>query len=493
MNRVTFGSSFRIFFVLITAAIFSQASLSALYAETPPVPPVLEQLNNAFITVAEKITPAVVNISSSKKESGNPLGDLDQFKNHPFPFKDFFDDYLKKNRKNPKEPGEGNGGFRQQGMGSGVVITPDGYVLTNSHVVKDADEIKVTLSDKRSFPAKLVGADPESDIAVVKIEATKLAIATLGDSSKIKVGEIVFAVGTPFGLDRSVTQGIVSATGRSDVRIIDYEDFIQTDAAINPGNSGGPLVNIRGEVIGINTAIATRSGGYQGVGFAIPSNSAKIIMEELKSTGKVQRGLLGVNIQDVTEPLAKSYGRTDIEGALVAQVIEGSAAEKAGIKNGDIILKFNGKPVANAQALKNMVGVEKPETQSTLTIWRKAALMDVKVTIGERPAKMAGTTPHMQPSTQSAKLGIAVEKVPPARLEDLGLKEGQGVVIKEVNPDGVGARKLDLRPGDIILEVDDKPINSPEEFASIAEQAKDSIRLRIQRGTAKTYVAAPLK
>jgi len=278
--------------------------------------------------VAEKVTPAVVNISASKKGASAPMGeDLEPFfKNHPF--REFFgDDFFKRFKKTPPH--------RQQGMGSGVIMSEDGTILTNAHVVKDADEILVNLSDKRSFKAKVIGADPESDIAVIKIDAKGLPVAKFGDSSKLRVGEIVLAVGNPFGLNRTVTSGIVSATGRTNVGIIDYEDFIQTDAAINPGNSGGPLVNIYGEVIGLNTAIATRSGGYQGIGFAIPGNSAKLIMEDLVKTGKVRRGLLGVNIQDMNEALAKSFGRSESTGALVSQVVPGSPAEKAGVKAGD--------------------------------------------------------------------------------------------------------------------------------------------------------------
>ncbi|MGA8833938.1 MAG: trypsin-like peptidase domain-containing protein, partial [Desulfomonilaceae bacterium] len=295
------------FLAIISLSLISPVTSSA------SAPAVLKQLDEAFVQVAEKVKPAVVNISSMKKEaisSSEGAPDLEPFfKNHPF--KDFFGDEFFKRFK--KGPGEGKE-IHPQGMGSGVIISEDGLILTNAHVVKDADEITVTISDKRSFKAKVKGIDPESDIAVIKIDAKGLPTANLGDSSKLKVGEIVFAIGNPFGLNRTVTSGIVSATGRTNVGIIDYEDFIQTDAAINPGNSGGPLVNIDGDVIGINTAIASRSGGYQGLGFAIPSSSAKLIMNDLIKNGKVKRGLLGVNIQDMTESLAKSFGRNDAEG-----------------------------------------------------------------------------------------------------------------------------------------------------------------------------------
>ena len=460
-------------------------------AANAEVPEVLKQLDEAFVQVAETITPAVVNISSSKKESAGPNGDLEPFfKNHPF--RDFFgDEFFKRfNKKNPKDEGS----FRMHGMGSGVIISADGYILTNSHVVKDADEIKVNLSDKRSFTAKVVGADPESDIAVVKIEATNLPTAKLGDSSKLRVGEIVFAIGNPFGLNRTVTRGIVSATGRTNVGIIDYENFIQTDAAINPGNSGGPLVNINSEVIGINTAIASRSGGYQGVGFAIPSTVAKQIMDELIKNGKVRRGLIGVQITNVDDALAKSFGRPDSEGALVQEAIPGGAAEKAGVKAGDIILKFNGKPVSSAADLKNMVGMEKPGAAAALNIWRDRKTLDINFSVGEKtPEKMAAITSPSAPGQSSQELGIEIEKVPAATAEQMGLKDNEGVRVKEVDPDGAAGR-MGLKPGDVILEVGDKTIKDISEFNTAVKEAKDGkiIRLRFQRGNSKFYRAIEL-
>jgi serine protease Do len=454
-------------------------------------PEVLKQIDEAFVMVAEKVTPAVVNISSTKKEG--PEAESQElepfFKNHPF--RDFFGDEFYKKFK--KGPGQGGGGFRHQGMGSGVIVSADGVILTNSHVVKDADEIKVNLSDKRSYTAKVLGADPESDIAVIKIDAKGLPTAQFGDSSKLRVGEIVLAVGNPFGLNRTVTSGIVSATGRANVGIIDYEDFIQTDAAINPGNSGGPLVNIQGDVVGINTAIASRSGGYQGIGFAIPSNSAKIIMEDLLKDGKVRRGLLGVNIQDLNDSLAKSFGREDSQGALVSQVVEGSPAEAAGVKAGDIILKFNGEPVKGAAHLKNMVGREKPGASSKLTIFRNNKPMDVTVKIAERTPKAVASAKGATESQTSNELGVELEKVPPAVAEKMGLKDGEGVRIKDVNASGVGSR-MDLRPGDVILEIDGKAVSEIADFNSAVENAKKNkvIRLKVQRGNNKIYLASNL-
>jgi serine protease Do len=457
-------------------------------------PSFLKRMNEAFVQVAEKVTPAVVNISASKKEPTTGMGGGDMepfFKGHPN-FKDFYDEFFKPFRKGPRP----EGGYRQHGKASGVIVSSDGYILTNSHVVKDADEIKVNLFDKRSFSAKVIGADPESDIAVVKIEASNLPVAKLGDSSKLRVGEIVMAIGNPFGLSRTVTSGIISATGRSGVGIIDYEDFIQTDAAINPGNSGGPLININGQVIGINTAIATGSGGYQGVGFAIPSNSAQLIMDDLLKEGKVRRGLLGVNIQDVTDSLAKSFGRDNTDGALVSQVIEGSPAEKVGVKPGDIILKFNDQPVSSAANLKNLVGREKPGASAKLTIWRDKKTLDLAMNIGERNQKtIAAATPGAPPTTgeTSAELGIEIEKLPAAAAEQIGLKEGEGLRIKDVGADGVGNR-MGLKVGDVILEVDGKPVTDVSEFHNAVKNAASNklIRLKFQRGTAKMFVASSL-
>ncbi|MCX5863247.1 MAG: DegQ family serine endoprotease [Deltaproteobacteria bacterium] len=474
-------------------AIFGTVLLCGISAVNAlaSAPAVLEQMDNAFVQVAEKVTPAVVNISSTKKEEQGPGGpDLEQFfKNFP-PFRDFHGDESFKKFK--KGPGQG-GGFRHQGMGSGVIVSADGVILTNSHVVKDADEIKVNLSDKRSYDAKVIGADPESDIAVIKIDAKGLPTAQLGDSSKLRVGEIVMAIGNPFGLNRTVTSGIISATGRTNVGIIDYEDFLQTDAAINPGNSGGPLVNIRGEVIGINTAIASRSGGYQGIGFAIPSNSAKLIMDDLIKDGKVRRGLLGVNIQDLNESLAKSFGRNSSDGALVSQVIDGSPAEKAGIKAGDIIVKFNSEPVQGAAQLKNMVGKEKPGTSVKLTVFRDKKTFDVTVNISERSPRTLASGKSSPESQTSNELGIDIEPVPPVMAEKMGLKEGEGLRVKDISEDGAGSR-MGIKSGDVILEVDGVPVSESSSFNKALAEAKKNqvIRLKVQRNNQKIFLAAPL-
>jgi len=479
---------------MFTAALAALILVVAPLAQAQNATTALKELGDAFVQIADKVTPAVVNISSTKKVEAGPMSgpDMDMFKNHPF--REFFgDEFFKRFKGGPGGPGPDKG-FRQHGMGSGVVVSPDGTILTNSHVVKDADDIKVTLSDKRSYKAKVVGADPESDIAVIKIDGKDLPIAKFGDSDKLRVGDIVLAIGNPFGLNQTVTSGIVSAKGRTNVGIIDYEDFLQTDAAINPGNSGGPLVNIKGEVVGLNTAIASRSGGYQGIGFAIPANSAKLIMDSLVKEGKVRRGLLGVNIQDLDQTLAKSFGREDQSGALVSQVIEGSPAEKAGIKAGDIILKFNDAPISGASQLKNLVGRVAPGTKAKLSVYRDKKTMTVDVNIAERdPKKMAELKASPSEGETSNELGLEIEKLPAAMAERLGLKSGEGVRVREVEPAGLGA-KMGLRPGDVILEIDGKPVSDTSSFSTAVQSAKKEglVRLKVQRGKSQIFLAAPI-
>jgi len=447
----------------------------------------IKELDQAYVQIAEKVTPAVVRVSSTKAAPVTPDQGLEPFlKQFPFFFPFDQQQLPKQFKRHPRT--------QKMMLGSGFIVSPDGLIMTNNHVVKEMKEIKVTLPGNREFTAKLVGADPDSDIALIKIEAKNLPTVTWGDSSKLRVGEIVVAVGNPFGLSGTVTQGIVSATGRTNVGIIGYEDFIQTDAPINPGNSGGPLVNINGHVIGINTAIATQSGGYMGVGFTIPSNSAKMVMDQLLAHGKVERGLLGVNIQDVTESLAKSFGRSDTSGALVSQVVPGSPSEKAGVKAGDIILDFNGKPVSGASQLKNLVGQTKPGTATKVTIWRDKKTITLNVTIAERTAKaLAEGAPKTETPTESGdstELGVAVGRVPADMASKMGLKEGEGLIIKEVNPDGRGA-SMGLTTGDVVLEVDGKAVTGVSEFNKEVEQAKKNgvIRLMIKRGSATIFLA----
>ncbi|HXX56634.1 MAG TPA: Do family serine endopeptidase, partial [Thermodesulfovibrionales bacterium] len=307
---------------------------------TPRVPSQILETSRAFSEIVAAVSPAVVNISSTKViRRDSPAFSEDPFFDFFNPFHDFG---------LPKK-------WKEQSLGSGVIVSKDGYIITNNHVVEQSEDIRVTLYDRRSFRGKVVGADPKTDIAVVKISADDLPTAPWGDSDRLQVGEFVLAIGNPFGLSHTVTMGIISAVGRANVGIADYEDFIQTDAAINPGNSGGPLVNIKGELIGINTAIFSRSGGYQGIGFAVPSNMARLVMDQLMKQGRIVRGWLGVSIQDVTPELSQKFGLKDARGALVSDVTKGSPAEKAGIARGDIILEFNGKEITSVGGLRNLV------------------------------------------------------------------------------------------------------------------------------------------
>ncbi len=307
----------------------------------------LAQLSDALSEVAGVATPSVVNISTTRVIKTRDEGTFDLF-DDPF-FRRFFGDQVP----HPNIPKE----HKEQSLGSGVIVSADGYIVTNNHVIEKSQEIKVLLTNKRDYKAKLVGADPKTDIAVIKIDATDLPALPWGDSNKLRVGEIVFAIGNPFGLNSTLTMGVISAVGRANVGIADYEDFIQTDAAINPGNSGGALINARGELVGINTAIVSRTGGYQGIGFAVPSSMARQVMESLIKYKKVVRGWLGVSIQEVTADLAEEFGAKDLKGALVSGVMKGSPAEKAGIKQGDVLLSFNGKEVEDTGHLRNMVSL----------------------------------------------------------------------------------------------------------------------------------------
>ncbi len=355
-------------------------------AARPPLKtsPELNQMSEAIAGVAAYVTPSVVNISTSKTvKVENPL--------YPFAQEPFFRRFFGVPFKEPKYRK-----YKEQSLGSGVIVSgdgTDGYIVTNNHVVAGAQDITVLLSNKNSYRGTVIGTDPRSDIAVVKIKASGLPSVNWGDSDKMRPGDMVLAVGSPFGLAQTVTMGIVSAVGRGNVGIEDYEDFIQTDTAINPGNSGGALVNMKGELIGINTAIFSQSGGYMGIGFAIPSKMARLVMESIVKTGKVNWGWLGVSVQDLTTDLAKEFGVPTVEGALVAEVLKGSPAEKAGIKKGDVIVSFNGKKVADSTDLRNFTAMSPIGTKVTLGVIRDKKQITVEATIGRMP-KLPPAVPH---------------------------------------------------------------------------------------------------
>jgi len=435
----------------------------------PPVPPDVEAFSKAMRAAAARVGPAVVAIGTSQSvdASATPFGFNDDFLRRFFGVEPQQQEQPKRRRQ-----------FRQQGLGSGVIVSADGYVLTSNHVVAGAEEITVRLADDREFDAKVIGNDPPSDIALIKIEAAGLPVAALGDSDKAEVGDWVLAVGAPLGLQKTVTAGIISATGRANVGIADYEDFIQTDAAINPGNSGGPLVNLRGEVIGINTAIASRSGGYMGIGFAVPSNMARDVMNRLREKGEVVRGWLGVSIQNLSKELAASMGLASAEGALVNEVFADGPAGKAGVRAGDVIVQYNGKPVKDVTELRTVVAWTEPGKKVDMVVLRGGKRETLTVQIerrGDQPQLARGQRGGGPGAPAEIKdLGIQVADLTPETAQRYGYEEGQGVLITDVDPAGLAA-KAGLEPGMLILQVRGKPVRSVAQFKE-ALQGADSAR-----------------
>jgi serine protease Do len=438
----------------------------------------LTQLSEALSEVAAVSTPSVVNISTTRVINSRDEAPFDFF-DDPF-FRRFFGDQLPR-QDVPKQ-------HKEQSLGSGVIVSEDGYIITNNHVIEKAQEIKVLLGDKRDFKAKLIGADPKTDIAVIKIEARGLPALPWGDANKLKVGELVFAIGNPFGLNQTVTMGVISAVGRANVGIADYEDFIQTDAAINPGNSGGALLNARGELVGINTAIISRTGGYQGIGFAVPSSMARQVMDSLVKYKKVVRGWLGVSIQEVTSELAEEFGVKNLKGALVSRVMKGSPADKAGIRQGDVILQYNGKEIEDTGHLRNMVSQTPIATKVKVRLLRQKKELEVEVLVSELPKKLAEASPSPgeEPGNHgesSALAGLVVRELTSELAGHFGLDESEkGVVIVKTDPDSK-AYEAGIRPGDIILQINQKNIPTLEAYkkAAGAIRSKDRILLLVRR------------
>ncbi|QQR79449.1 MAG: DegQ family serine endoprotease [Deltaproteobacteria bacterium] len=373
----------------------------------------------------------------------------------------------------------------QKSLGSGFIINNDGYILTNNHVVEGADEVQVLVDDKKKYDAKIIGTDPKTDVAVIKIEAKGLPFVSLGDSDQLQVGEWVMAVGNPFGLDHTVTAGIVSAKGRV-IGAGPYDDFIQTDASINPGNSGGPLFNTKGEVIGVNTAIVA-SG--QGIGFAIPINMAKNLIPQLISSGKVTRAWLGVGIQDITPELAKSFNLSDENGALISNIFPGSPAEKGGIKTGDIIRKFNGKDIKQSHDLPSMVALLPVGQEVEMELLRDGKDMTLKVKLGEM--EKGEKAAEESTKTSSDELGLSVRDLTPEEIVENQLpKTDHGVVIVNVEPDSE-ATNVGVQRGDLLLSINNQKVNSSKEFSEAAKKVKtgDIVRLFIKREDSTIYLA----
>jgi Do/DeqQ family serine protease len=448
---------------LLTSLVVLLALAPPAWAQTRPVPDptaVLKSLEDAFSAVADRVTPSVVNVSTvSRKSAPGSPEEMERFRE--FFGEDLYERFLRRRREEPRA------------TGSGVIVDPHGYILTNNHVIENAQDITVRLSDSRTFTARLVGRDPKTDLAVLKVEPlAPLPAAELGDSDRLRVGQWAIAIGNPFGLDRTVTVGIVSATARTRVGVTTYESFIQTDASINPGNSGGPLLNLDGKVVGINTAIVAAG---QGIGFSIPINMAKEVMRQLIARGRVVRGWLGIVIQDVTDELAPSFGVREREGVLVADVMRGGPAEVAGLRAGDVIVEFGGATVKEVPDLQRQAAAAAPGQRIALNIVRERARVPVTVTIGEMP-----TDEPTLATEGDATWGLTVEPLAPSRGPDLPFTHG--VVVTGVIS-GSPADRAGLRLGDIILDVKGRRITDVRGLYRELEPLKpgESIPLYVHR------------
>jgi serine protease Do len=443
---------------------------------TDGAPITLGNFANGFSSVLKPALPAVVNIRSSKVVKTQAHGGLPF--NDPF-FRQFFGDQF--GQRGPQSQ-------REQSLGSGVIITTDGTVLTNNHVIDGATDIKVYLNDKREFKATLVGTDPKTDVAVLKIDASNLPTLPLGNSSSLQVGDLIFAIGDPFGIGETATMGIVSAKGRGGLGIENYEDFIQTDAAINPGNSGGAMIDLHGNLVGINTAILTGgSGGNQGVGFAIPINLARNVMEQIRSHGKVVRGYMGVYIQDVTPEIARQFHLNETRGALIGDVTAETPGARAGLRRGDVILAVNGQEISGANELRLQISQTPPGTSVRLKVWRDGKAQDTNLTLGELPEKAEKASAGEE--SGGALEGVDVENVTPEIAQQLNLRAGtHGVVVTSVDPSSA-AGSQGLRQGDVIQEVNHKPVSNVEEFNhAMAGAGKQSLLLLINRGGVTNFM-----
>ena len=458
--------------------VFGASKLAVTLARDPaPVP--LGNFTNGFASVLKPALPAVVNIHSSKVVKSRPQ-QMMPFFNDPM-FRQFFGQQF-----GPEQPQS----EREQSLGSGVIITSDGTIVTNNHVIDGATDIKVDLADKREFKAKLIGTDAKTDIAVLKIDATDLPTLRLGDSSKLQVGDVIFAIGDPFGVGETATMGIVGATGRNNLGIENYEDFIQTDAAINPGNSGGAMIDLHGDLIGINTAILAGGGGggNQGIGFAIPINMARSVMDQIVSHGKVVRGYLGLLPQDVSTTLAKQFNVNRPGGALVGQVEPDTPAAKAGLRRGDVILSLNGQPVNSANDLRLRISQTAPGTTVKLGVSRDGKMQDFSVTLGELPPDKVAQEGGGNESGPGGLQGVQVQNLTPDIAQQLQLAPGtKGVVVTAVDPSSPADSELNR--GDVIQEVNHKPIADVEQYRqAIASAGNQPVLLLVNRGGATQYV-----
>jgi serine protease Do len=463
-------------------AIAHSAQKAATKVETnPPATLKLADGNEgpsrtSYAPVVKSVLPSVVNISSSKVvKARREMSQMDPF------FRQFFG--------NDEGPFQMPKDHREKSLGSGVIVSPEGYILTNNHVVDGATEVKVTLSDKHEYEAKIIGADPKTDIAVLKIDASNLKPITLGDSSKVEVGDTALAIGDPFGVGQTVTRGIISATGRGNLGIEDYEDFIQTDAPINPGNSGGALINDRGELVGINTAILTHGEGSEGIGFAVPVNLAREVMDQILKNGKVLRAYMGVLPQDMTPDMAKAFGQKEARGVVIGDVTANSPAQAGGVQRGDILLEVNGKPIQNANQLRMTISMMQPGTDVKLKVLRDGSEHELSVKLAEMPTETAMARPETSDSTNALE-GAQVANLSPEMAEKLGLpSSSKGVVVTGVDPSSKVADS-GLRKGDVIQEVNHQPVKSVSEFQSALKKNGSDPLLLVNRQGRTFFVAA---
>jgi serine protease Do len=440
----------------------------------------LRNTGEVFADIAEKVTPAVVFVSveqevTRQQTMDNPFEEFnDEF------FKRFFDQRMPQRQQQPKQQKQ-----IRKGQGSGFIIAADGFILTNNHVVENASKITVKLSDERELIAKVIGTDPETDIAVIKVDANNLPFVELGDSDQLKVGQWVIAIGNPFGLSHTVTAGIVSAKGRSKIGLTEYEDFIQTDAAINFGNSGGPLLNIDGKVVGINSAIFSRSGGYMGIGFAIPVNMAKYVYQQLVADGKVTRGYLGIYGEDITAEMAKLFGIENQKGIIVNKLMPDGPAGKGGVERGDIIVKKDGKAVDDWNTFRNVIARTSPGTKIELTVIREGKEKTLTVALEPRESKAVTA---QAAEKQSKQIGITVQDLTDELAKQFGYEEKSGVIVTEVDPSSQAA-EIGIAPGTLITEVNRQKVEDSKGFWELIGKAQDSVLLYVHQGEISRYVA----
>ena len=494
---ITYGTSVVAIPLLIGTGIFAITGRcsSPKLIDAPPLSQAViapaVALSEAFIAVSSYVKPAVVTVYSEKlvryqiQGFESPFNDefFQRFFSGPLP-----DQQLSQKPREYKAP--------RRGMGSGMILDKSGYILTNYHVVKDVDEIKIRLSDKREFKAEIVSSDPKTDVAVIRIKGVipgDLPCVQFGNSDLLRVGEVVMAIGAPFGLTQTVTTGIISAMGRSDVGIADYEDFLQTDTPINPGNSGGPLVNMRGEVIGMNSAIATNSGQSAGVGFAIPINMVKTMLPTLIKGGKVTRGVLGVTIQDLDKDLAKQFNLSKIEGALVTSTTPDSTAESMGIKVGDVITHVNDKEVNSTKDLRNQIAAINSGATCKVSLVRGGKKLTLSAPLGELNGETDDFGSNASQHEHAVNLGITIQSLTPSLAKHYGLGEKTGILITNIDDNGIAAQ-AGLQKGDLIIEVNRQRVSQVAEFRKIMLDAKqnNSVLLLVKRKDANLFVAIQL-